>query len=330
MDGYINGHRRIKGYPIPDEWDPIAPVEAFLRSTDLTETEVEDLTQRYREYRDPQPDTPLRPVEISTYDSERWSDLLSERERGVSALDQVGGDYLREIGQRLRLTETLKGRDLCDNKTLFELIVVGALPPLTITTPQGFEILSDTLAQIGVRYESDNGEGTEIRRYFNLFSTLPQRRYRIGDLGHPLEWVTDTANYNRYLRRIETCFQDGETLSGAIQRIPVEAYNLPDQVSIYGGPIVPVYPIVRAIVLCQELRLWDPEHRARIPAYRTIAEAKGAEYEEILRSALIAQEIRPQRYLTVKSPMILRILTAEISEILRTGSISQQTLYLCR
>lgn len=296
---------RVEGYTIQDGWNPVEVLRRPLQLLRFTREEQESLLGLYLQFRDPQPSTPLPAVDISLSYSELKNYI---EETDLERMDQIARDFISQVLLRLRLKEIhgLKGLEGALQEGF-----LGEYP-----TPMEAEVLDDFIRSLGVDFKTD-----PERLFFTMFSDLPKRTDLSG-LGLPLEWVVDTANFSRYVRRIETDLQNGAELDADLQRVPPSAYGLPVWTCISGEGPLEVVPLVREIILCQELRLWDSQRGEKLPPVptREIAAWIGTTYTEVLKAQLNADGLHRQPYqrrLQDCSPSISSLLKGEVKHLIK-------------
>ena len=301
----------VEGYTIQDGWSPADALKRPLMFLLFSKEEQESLLGLYLQFRDPQPSVPLPTVEVSLPHSE-LKDRIEETD--LEKMDQIARDFISQVLLRTRLKE-IYSRDGLEGA--LQESFLGEYP-----TPMEAEVLDDFIRSLGVEFKTD-----PERLFFTMFSDLPKRTDLSG-LGLPLEWVVDTANFSRYVRRIEVDLQNGAGLDADLQRVPPAAYGLPEWTYISGTGPLEVVPLVREIVLCQELRLWDTQRGEKLPPVptREIAAWIGTDYTEVLKAQLNADGLHRQPYqrpLKNCSPSIYSLLKAEVKSLIKFKEVKR-------
>ena len=299
----MEAENKTKQMNILDGWEPYGPFKRVLDGVmvSLTDDDKKKLISWYKQFRNPQPSTPLAPIELESYSPGLWGMRMSMYDAEVMGnLDMVGVEALFSLSHRMRLLLDLQAHGLT--------YVMTHLGYQLQPTLRVMESITDLLSSFGMSFNTD-----KKREYWVMFSDLPQRRMTIGDLGLPIEWMTDTANFSRYVRKLQVSLQGGEKMRVISEKWTPASFYLPRLVSINGKLPIPTETLARASALVMELRLWEDGHRRKLPPSLYLVEDLGLSYDELLWAEMHAKELSSQRYLTKMAPAIEGLLTREVA-----------------
>ncbi len=305
------------------DWVPFAPIRGILTDCGLTPKEVSLYEAPFYEFRHQEPDVPLRlPENIRT--SDEWFRLLFTSvegkvlpcskdpdivdinashqsiegitEKGIPVkgylkqmnLDNLGRDFLCLIYYRQRIL------DLCRSCKYDLRPVFGQLFRADEREPQEYTNLNNSLILIEAVFDyltilgCKSGGCGRKDRMMTILSDPPQRHLTLKEIPSFVGMVRDSSHLSRYIRNLSSCLQDGGKWEDFI-RINRSDYDLTESFLILRDRRDPynTEKYAQYVSMSREFSLWDIYRGRKLPSIRTISEAKGIPYLDLLRIEML-------------------------------------------
>jgi hypothetical protein len=301
------------------DWGSFEPVSRILTDCGLTPEEVSLYETPFNEFRHQEPDVPLRlPENVRT--SDEWFRLLftsiegeilpcskdpdivsidasHQSVEGISGrgipvkgylgqinLDNIGRDFLCLIYYQQRILD-LCVADKYDLRPVFsQLFKADEREPQEYTNLNNslilIEAVFDYLTIVGCK--SDGCKRKD--KMMTILSDPPQRHLTLKEIPSFVGMVRDSSHLSRYIRNLSSCLQDGGKWADFI-KIDRNDYDLTESFTILRDrrDSYNTEKFSQYVSMSREFSLWDIYRGRKLPSIRTISEAKGIPYIDLLR-----------------------------------------------